>query len=78
MNFVEVMALQRMFSVGRFTCARASTMVTTADFPRQGYNLMVRKSGTRKRCFGCIKEFIKLKPALKMVEDPDYFTIYST
>ncbi len=78
LNFVEVMALQRMFSVGRFKCSGASAMVTTANFPHQGYDLMVRKNGTRKRCFGCFREFIKQKPALKMTESVDQLTIYST
>lgn len=78
MNFVEVMALQRAFSAGRFKCSRASTMVATADFPHKGYSLIVRKSGTNKLCVGCFRKFIKQKPALQMVEDADYLAVYST
>lgn len=76
MNFVEVMALQRAFRAGRFKCSRASTLVSAAEFPFEGYVLVVRKNSVRKLCLGCFRIFLGKKP-LRATESRDYMTIYS-
>ncbi len=75
-NFVEVMALQRAFRAGRFKCSGASTLVSAAEFPFEGYVLVVRKKSVRKFCLGCFRIFLGKRP-LKSTESENYLTIYS-
>ena len=77
LNFVEIMALYRAFSVGRFRCSGASVVVSSADFPSKGYALIVRKDSAKKFCLGCIKDFVA-KRALEATENGQYLTIYSS
>ncbi len=77
LNFVEVMALQRMFSVGRFKCSGPSAMVAKAEFPREGYVLLIKKKMSGRFCLGCVRDFVAKKPALRLAENEDYLTVYS-
>jgi hypothetical protein len=77
-NFVEIMALYRAFSVGRFRCTGAKPVVMVGDFPSQGYTLVIRKESAKKFCLGCVKDFVAKRAALGMVENEKYLTIHST
>jgi hypothetical protein len=72
------MALFRTFSVGRFRCSGASLVVSRADFPSEGYALVVRKDSTKRFCLGCIKDFVASKRALDAIESEKYLTIISS
>jgi hypothetical protein len=76
LNFVEVMALYRAFSVGRFRCSGASPKITIADFQSEGYVLKIPKSHAEKFCLNCIRDFSKNK-GLIVNENGDYLTIHS-
>jgi hypothetical protein len=76
LNFVEVMALYRAFSVGRFKCACTSPKITVADFQSEGYVLKIPKSPAEKFCLSCIKDFSKNK-GLIVTENGKYLTIHS-
>jgi len=71
------MAFYRAFSVGRFRCAEASPRIKVAEFPREGYALVIRKESARKFCLGCIRNFIANKSALRATETESYLTINS-
>ncbi len=77
MNFVEVMALQRAFKSGRFKCSEASTMVTAAEFPFEGYALVIKKDIAGDFCFKCIRDFVAKRPPLRLAESENYLTICS-
>ncbi len=77
LNFVEVMALQRMFSVGRFKCSCASAMVAKAEFPHEGYVLVIKKKTSGKFCLGCVRDFVARRHALRLAENADCLTVYS-
>ncbi len=51
-------------------------MVRVADFPLQGYVLVIRKGSVRNLCMGCFRSFLSKKP-LRAVEDEGYLTITS-
>jgi hypothetical protein len=73
---VEAMALQRAFSFGRFKCACTSPMITVAEYPTEGYALMLKKDAAKKCNVYCIKKFIRDKK-LQMKESENYLTISS-
>jgi hypothetical protein len=75
LNFVEIMAFHRAFSVGRFSCSGASPKITAASFLSEGYALTIKKDSTRKFCLGCIKDFFA-KKGFRAVEDEKYLTIH--
>jgi hypothetical protein len=76
-NFVEIMALYRAFSVGRFRCVGAKPVIMVGDFPSQGYTLVIRKESAKKFCLSCAKRYYTDK-GLNIREDEKYLTIYST
>lgn len=51
-------------------------MVSAAEFPFEGYVLVVRKNSVRKLCLGCFRFFLGKKP-LRAAESEEYLTIYS-
>jgi hypothetical protein len=69
------MALHRAFSVGRFKCSGASSMIKAADFADEGYVFVIRKDSTRKFCLRCIKDFFSNK-AFRATENDNYMTIH--
>ncbi len=77
LNFVEVMSLQRAFKSGRFRCSGASTMVTPAEFPYEGYALVVKKDMAGGFCVKCVRTFVANRPSLHLFDDEDYLTICS-
>ncbi len=77
MNFVEVMALQRAFKSGRFKCSSASTMVTEAEFPLEGYALVVKKELAGEFCLKCVRDFVAKRPSLRLSESETLLTICS-
>jgi hypothetical protein len=76
LNFVEVTALKRAFSFGRFKCSCASPMITFAEYPSEGYVLMLKKDTAKKCCAYCIKSFLGGKK-LQITESEKYLTIGS-
>ena len=77
LNFVEVMALYRAFSVGRFKCSGASPKITITDFLGEGYVLKVAKNSASKYCLNCIKEFCA-DEGLRFDEDAHYLTVHAS
>jgi hypothetical protein len=76
LNFVEVMALYRVFSAGRFKCSGASPKVTPAAYLSEGYVLKIKKNLTNKFCLNCIEYFFSNK-GLRVTQDENYLTIES-
>ncbi len=74
MNFVEVMALYRAFTAGRFKCSEASVAVSVAGYPGDSYVLVIRKASARKFCLQCVRDFVA-KRSLRLTEDRKYLTI---
>jgi hypothetical protein len=72
------MALHRAFSGGCFRCSGVSPTISVADFPKEGYALVIRKDLAKDFCLGCIKDFVAKREALRMVENEKYLTIHST
>ncbi len=77
LNFVEVMALQRAFKSGRLRCSGASTMVTAAEFPFEGYALVIKKDMAGGFCLKCIKDFAAKSPSLRVAKSENHLTICS-
>jgi hypothetical protein len=71
------MALYRAFSVGRFKCAGVSPKISVADFPSEGYALVIRKESAKKFCLHCIKDFTANK-RFRVTENESYLTIQSS
>ncbi len=78
LNFVEVMALYRAVSAGRFRCSGISPVVKVDGYTNEGYVLVLRKNSTEKLCLRCIRKFVASKPSLQATEDQNYLTIHST
>jgi hypothetical protein len=76
LNFVEVMALYRAFSVGRFKCSGATPKVIPATYLSDGYALTIKKNLTKERCFSCIEYFFSSK-GLRVTQNENYLTIQS-
>jgi hypothetical protein len=76
LNFVEVMALYRAFSVGRFRCSGVSPKISITDFLSEGYVLKVAKKSVRKYCLDCIRDF-SINEGLRLSEDESYLSIHS-
>jgi hypothetical protein len=77
LNFVEIMALYRAFSVGLFKCSGALPKIGVADFLSEGYVLKVTKNSAREYCLNCIRDFCSRK-GFSLAEDADYLTIRSS
>ncbi len=77
MNFVEVMALSRAFSVGRFKCSRATPKITIGEYLNDGYSIAIDKVATNKFCLGCIRNFTSER-GLRMSENKKYLVIRSS
>ena len=76
LNFVEVMALYRAFSDGRFKCSGANPKVIQAIYLSEGYALTIKKNLIKERCFNCIKYFFSNK-GLQVTQNNNYLTIQS-
>ncbi len=76
LNFVEIMALYRAFSVGRFKCPGASPKIMASEFLSEGYVLKIMKASASKFCLNCVREFCVSK-GLGFTEDANYLTIHS-
>jgi hypothetical protein len=76
LNFVEIMALQRAFSIGHFKCSGISPKICVADYLGDGYVLRIKKGPVNKFCFNCIEDFCTEK-GLHICMYGDYLTIYS-
>jgi hypothetical protein len=77
LNFVEIMALYRAFSVGRFKCSGALPKIGVADLLCDGYVLKVMKNSARTFCLNCIRDFC-FRKGFSLAEDADYLTIRSS
>jgi hypothetical protein len=73
---VEIMALYRAFSVGRFKCAGAKPAISIAEYVNEGYSLMIRRGSTRKYCLTCVKKFAASK-GLRVTENESYLTVHN-
>ncbi len=74
MNFVEVMALYRAFTAGRFKCSDMLVAVSVAGYRGEGYALVIRKASARKFCLQCIRDIVAKRP-LRLTENTKYLTI---
>jgi hypothetical protein len=77
LNFVEIMAMQRLFTVGRLKCSEIAPKITIGQFFGAGYVLAIKKANSHKHCLGCVKMYFAQKEGLQIVEDKDYLTISS-
>lgn len=77
LNFVEVMALYRAFSVGRFNCSRTSPKIGISALLSEGYVLKIAKSSANNFCLNCFRNFCNSK-GLRFTEDRNYITIHSS
>jgi hypothetical protein len=76
LNFVEIMALYRAFSVGEFKCSGTSPKIAIADYFSEGYVLKIHQRTTNKYCKNCIRNFFNNR-RLCVDEDENYLTIRS-
>ncbi len=53
-------------------------MVTEAEFPFEGYALVVKKKVAGEFCLRCIREFVAKRPTLRFLESADLLTIISS
>ncbi len=51
-------------------------MITVAEYPNEGYILMLKKDTAKRCCVLCIKNFLKEK-RFQVNENENYLTIYS-
>ena len=76
LNFVEVMALYRALSVGRFRCSRTSPKIGVSGLLSEGYVLKIAKNSANNFCLNCFRNFCN-KKGLRFTEDENYITIHS-
>ncbi len=76
LNFVEVMTLNRAFSVGRFKCSGIIAKITPEDFIGDGYVLRVPKESAHSFCLNCIKSFFD-NGRIQISEDEQYVILQS-
>jgi|WetSurMetagenome_2_1015567.scaffolds.fasta_scaffold509883_2 hypothetical protein len=76
LNFVEIMALSRAFSVGVFKCSKVSPKIIVADILGDGYVLKIPKRSAKKYCLHCVRSFFN-NGKLEVTEDKKYLTIRS-
>jgi hypothetical protein len=76
LNFVEVLALYRAFSVGLFKCSGAAPKVIPATYLSEGYALTIKKNLTNDFCLDCIEYFFS-KKGLRVTQNANYLTIQS-
>jgi len=76
LNFVEVMALYRAFSVGRFKCSGANPKVISAPYLSDCYALTFKKNLIKERCHNCIEYFFSNK-GLRVTQNDNYLVIQS-
>jgi hypothetical protein len=51
-------------------------MITVAEYPFEGYALMLKKDTAKRCCPSCIKSFLKGKP-FQVKENEGFLTVYS-
>ena len=74
LNFVETMALYRLFSVGRLNCSGIKPKISVANFLGEGYVLKITKKLATKYCINCVRDFSSER-RLRVSEDKNYLTI---
>jgi hypothetical protein len=70
------MALFRIFSVGGLRCSGVSPMISVAEYPSEGYVLMINKKSARKFCLDCIKAILE-NGGCQVTENGNSITIQS-
>jgi len=75
LNFVETMAMQRLFLVGRFKCSNITPKITIGNFLGDGYVVVIRKDTTKNFCIQCVKQYFSNKKGLNATESKKYLTI---
>ena len=76
LNFIEIMALYRTLSVGRFKCLGVSPKIVAEDYQFEGYVLSIRKVSIKDACLRCVKNFA-VRSNLWFREDKSHLTIHA-